>query len=98
MATGATPFGSYFVYVLRNPSGNFYTGCTSNLKKRLGEHDAGLSTYSRSHGPYKLLYYEVCTNAKDAFAREKYLKSGLGKRYLKNRLKYYLESEHHESR
>ncbi|MFA6215590.1 MAG: hypothetical protein WC768_03415 [Patescibacteria group bacterium] len=40
--------------------------------------------------PFKLIYYEACSSGKDAFAREKYLKSGMGKRYLKNRLKDYL--------
>jgi len=38
----------------------------------------------------KLIYYEACLSAADAIARERYLKSGMGKRYLKNRLKDYL--------
>ena len=42
--------------------------------------------------PFKLIYFEVCLNSKDAFAREKYLKSGMGKRYIKNRLKYFFNS------
>ncbi|PIY96439.1 MAG: excinuclease ABC subunit C, partial [Candidatus Kerfeldbacteria bacterium CG_4_10_14_0_8_um_filter_42_10] len=37
-----------------------------------------------------LIYYEACLNKDDAFARERYLKSGMGKRYLKNRLKRFL--------
>lgn len=37
-----------------------------------------------------LIYYEACLNEQDARYREKYLKSGLGKRYLKNRLKSFL--------
>jgi hypothetical protein len=36
------------------------------------------------------VYYEACINEDDAKAREKYLKSGMGKRYLKNRLKRFL--------
>jgi putative endonuclease len=38
--------------------------------------------------PLELIYYEACKNAFDARAREKYLKTGMGKRYLKNRLKF----------
>lgn len=39
-----------------------------------------------------LVYFEVCGNEQDARAREKYLKSGMGKRYIRNRLKYYLKN------
>jgi len=44
----------------------------------------------RIGGPLELIYYEACINEEDARAREKYLKSGMGKRYLKNRLKRFL--------
>jgi len=40
--------------------------------------------------PFELIYYEACLNEQDAFAREKYLESGMGKRYLKNRLRRFL--------
>jgi putative endonuclease len=82
----------YYVYVLQNISGEFYTGCTSDLKKRYSEHMKGLSKYTKSRGSYDLIYYEACLNKKDAFNREKYLKSGMGKRYIKNRLKNNLEA------
>jgi predicted GIY-YIG superfamily endonuclease len=38
----------------------------------------------------KLIYYEACLNEADARKCEKYLKSGAGKKYLRNRLKRYL--------
>lgn len=80
-----------YVYVLRSTqSKRFYTGFTTDLRKRLTEHQAGHSTYTKSRGPYELIYYEACINANDAMAREKYLKSGPGKRYLKNRVKRFL--------
>ena len=47
-----------------------------------------MSTKSRI--PLKLIYFEACLKMYDALAREKYLKSGMGKRYLRNRLKRYL--------
>ena len=78
----------YYTYVLRlDKSGNFYTGMTNNLKKRLEEHDKGKVYYTRTRGPVKLIYCEACLNREDAFRRERYLKTGMGKRYLKNRLK-----------
>ncbi len=42
-------------------------------------------------GCAKVSYYEACKNETDARVREKYLKSGMGKRYIRNRLKHYLE-------
>lgn len=80
-----------YVYVLRsNKSGRLYTGCTSDLRKRLSEHRSGKSIYTSHRGPYELIYYEACVNEKDAYVREKYLKTGMGKRYLKNRNKRFL--------
>ncbi len=80
-----------YVYVLRSSkSGRLYTGFTSALRKRLTEHSSGKSFHTKSRGPYELIYYEACMDANDALAREKYLKTGMGKRYLKNRVKRFL--------
>ena len=81
---------SWCIYVLESGKDKlWYTGCTNNLTKRLKEHDDG-KVYSTKHrGPFTPVYFEISYNIYDAFAREKYLKSGMGKRYLKNRLKYY---------
>lgn len=80
-----------YVYVLRNiESGMLYTGCTSDLRKRLFEHQVGKSGYTRGRGAYELMYYEACKDMLDAQMREKYLKSGMGKRYLKSRNKRFL--------
>lgn len=78
----------YYTYVLKSlKNGQFYTGSTSDLRKRFSQHNDGKSTYTHGRGPYKLMYYEACPNESDARSREKYLKSGMGKRYIKNRLK-----------
>ncbi|MEI8339080.1 MAG: GIY-YIG nuclease family protein [bacterium] len=68
-----------------------YTGYTSDLKKRLKEHKSNRSYYTSRDNTYYLVYYEACLNQEDAMAREKYLKSGMGKRYIKNRLKQYIK-------
>lgn len=70
--------------------GTWYTGCITDLRKRLDQHNEGKSKYTNVHRPYELIYYEACLNKDDAFARERYLKSGMGKRYVKNRLKRHL--------
>ena len=80
----------YYVYVLRGIKSNrWYTGCTDDLRKRFKEHNEGKSYYTRRY-TYELIYYEACLDKKDAFMREKYLKTGMGKRYLNNRLKRFL--------
>lgn len=71
-------------------SKGMYTGYTSDLRKRLKQHNDGDSNYTKGRGPWELVYYEACIDEGDAKAREKYLKSGKGKRYLKTRLKRFL--------
>lgn len=82
---------SFYVYVLvSKKDSNFYTGYTNNLAIRLQEHRTGRVISTRNRRPMKVVYYEVCGSDKDARAREKYLKSTVGKRYIRNRLKNYL--------
>ena len=81
----------YYTYILRNmQNGRLYTGYTNDLRKRFKEHNDGRSIYTKTRGPYELIYYEACLNEQDARSREKYLKSGKGKRYIKYRLKRFL--------
>ena len=88
----------YYVYVLQSlADGNFYTGYTNDLEKRLAEHQGGKVFSTNSRRPFKLIYYEFCLNREDAAKREKYLKTAWGKRYLKNRLKNYLTPSDREN-
>ena len=81
----------YYVYVLQSQSdGNFYTGYTNDLTKRLKEHQSGRVFSTKGRIPLKLIYYGFCLNQEDAKRREKYLITAWGKRYIKNRLKDYL--------
>ena len=80
-----------YTYVLRSTKDNkLYTGCTSDLRKRFKLHNEGKVNITKGRGPFEIIYYEACVNKVDAYAREIYLKSGMGKRYLKNRLKRFL--------
>jgi putative endonuclease len=81
----------WYTYVLQSKKDvKWYTGCTNDLRKRFTEHNKGLVFSTKGRGPFILLYYEACLNKYDAFVREKYLKTGMGKRYIKNRLKRFL--------
>jgi putative endonuclease len=84
----------YYVYVIKSSKdGKLYTGCTEDLKKRFSEHNNHEVAATKDRGPFDLIYYEASLDRTDAFTREKYLKTGMGKRYLKNRLKRFLSSE-----
>ena len=81
----------YFVYILQfKKDKKFYTGYTKNLKLRLELHRKEQVKSTRDRGSFKLIYFESCLNQQDATHREKYLKTYLGKMFLKNRLKSYL--------
>ena len=80
----------FYTYVLINKDNFMYTGFTYDLRKRFKEHNDKKSTYTKHRGPYKLIYYEACLNENDARQREKYLKSGTGKRFINSRLKRFL--------
>lgn len=81
----------YYTYLLQSITTNkWYTGYTKDLRNRFSQHQNNKSTYTKGRGPFRLIYYEACMNEFDAKAREKYLKSGMGRRYLRNRLKRFL--------
>ena len=81
----------YFVYVLFfEKDKRFYTGYTENLKLRLEQHRKGKVASTKERGKFNLIYFEGCLEQQDATHREKYLKTYLGKLFLRNRLKSYL--------
>jgi len=80
----------YYVYVIKSEKDKrIYTGYTSDLKRRISEHNSGKVESTKNRKPLVLIYYEGCLSQKDALKREKYLKTAYGKRYIKNRLKQY---------
>lgn len=82
----------YYIYILLSEKdNNFYTGYTKNLNIRVAKHNNGEIISTKYRRPLQLIYYEACLNQQDALKREKYLKTTYGKRYIKNRLKNYLE-------
>lgn len=81
----------FYTYVLESlKDGDHYIGYTNNLIKRVEEHNKGKVFSTKPRRPLKLIYYEACLNKEDAKQREKYLKSTIGNRFLKKRLRIYL--------
>ncbi len=81
----------FYTYVLQSLKDHrFYTGISNDLKKRVEQHNKGLVYATTKRRPFRLIYYEACLHEDDSKVRETYLKSGMGKRYIRNRLKFFL--------
>lgn len=82
----------FWTYLLENKNDkSWYIGYTADLKKRLKEHQSGIGaqTTKKKEG-WNLIYCEGYLNKKDAEGRERFLKSGSGRKFLKKQLKNYL--------
>lgn len=65
----------FFVYILKSKKdGKFYTGSTSDLKRRVKEHNAGKVTSTKHRLPFVLQYYEAMQTEDEAKKREYQLK------------------------
>ena len=74
------------MYVLESKQDRkHYTGIINNLERRLGEHNkgSGATKSTKGRGPFKIVYQEEVADSKAAREREKFLKSGKGREFLK---------------
>jgi putative endonuclease len=80
----------FYTYVLKSRKDDaLYYGYTEDLAQRFEEHNKGRVESTKNRRPFILLYYEACTEKRDALKREKYFKSYRGRQFLHNRLKSY---------
>jgi putative endonuclease len=76
----------YYVYVLKSIDHyRFYVGMTENLERRLNEHNIGKTKSTKAWRPWKVFFSEVYDTRELARQREKYLKSGYGKQWIKEK-------------
>jgi len=75
----------YFVYALKSLNRNYiYIGISDNLKRRIKQHNRGYNKTTNPYKPFYILLIEKYMTRPEARRREKYLKSGCGKEYLKS--------------
>lgn len=87
LRAGRTTDSMYYTYVLKSlRDKDLYVGQTDDLKNRLFRHNKGLVRATKHRRPLELVYYEACKFKQDAVNREKSLKTGFGRAYLKRRL------------
>ena len=76
----------FYVYVLKSLRNNKrYVGYTSKTpKERVGEHNKGDNAWTSQNRPFELIYSEEYSSKVEALKREKFLKSGQGRKFLDN--------------
>ena len=90
MPSNTTSSVFFYTYVLESlKDGKRYIGYANNLRKRIEEHEKGLSFSTKPRLPLKLIYFEGCLNQEDAKRREDYLKTTQRRRFLGLRLVQY---------
>ena len=78
----------YSIYVIKSINyQNRYVGSTDNVEKRLEEHNSGKCRYTKGRSPWVLIYKEDFNSRSEAMKREKFLKSGQGRKLLDEKLK-----------
>jgi len=68
----------WYVYILKCSDGSFYIGCTTDLERRIMEHNSHKIHYTRTRTPVYIHSYVAFTDKYRAFEFEKYLKTGSG--------------------
>lgn len=77
----------YYTYVLQyTKDQKLYVGFSDDLKRRLRDYNDGKVTATQYRRPLRLVYYKASLDKIKAVQREKYFKTGFGRRFLKERL------------
>jgi len=80
--------GKYYIYVLECSNGSYYIGQTENIEKRWCEHAGGRGAdWTRKYPPIALVHWEEYHSRADAAKREKELKTGFGRKWIKREIK-----------
>ena len=70
----------YYLYAISSTKRNYiYVGITSNIERRLNQHNSGYNKTTKSYRPFELIYQEELGTRIEARKREKYFKSGIDK-------------------
>ncbi|MFZ2886453.1 MAG: GIY-YIG nuclease family protein [Minisyncoccia bacterium] len=73
-----------WVYILKSVNERkTYVGNTTDIDRRLVEHNSGKNTFTKRYAPWVVVYKEEIVSLVDARMREKYLKSAAGRRFIK---------------
>ncbi len=83
------PEGNVFtVYVLQSSSSKRYTGHTKDLAHRIVEHNSGMCKTTKTDVGWRVVYTEEFQTRSEAMAREKWLKTGAGREFLRQKIPF----------
>jgi putative endonuclease len=75
----------FYTYVIESIEQKYsYTGLTNNFERRLLEHNSGNNKTTKPYKPFKVILVEQFETRILARKREKYLKSGCGREFIKS--------------
>lgn len=75
---------SYYVYAISSLKKTYkYAGISDNAKRIIDQHNKGYNKTTKPYAPFETILLEEYDNRQEARKREKYLKSGIGREYLK---------------
>ncbi len=73
----------FYIYVLKSEiHGIRYIGSGENVEERLRRHNKGDYKFTKGHRPWKIIYQEEYNSRGEAVKREKFLKTGQGRKFL----------------
>jgi len=76
----------FYVYAISSLQRTYiYVGITNNFDRRIDEHQKGYNKTTRAYRPFRVILVEKYETRQGARKREKYLKSGVGKEFLKSK-------------
>ena len=74
----------WFIYVILCENESFYVGATSDVRKRFAEHLSGQGArWTKFNKPVRIVHHEEFATSDEAFAREKELKTGFGRKWIR---------------
>ncbi|MFC5193705.1 MULTISPECIES: GIY-YIG nuclease family protein [Bizionia] len=78
----------FYTYVLKSEvDGRRYKGHTDNIASRLLEHNSGKTKSTKGYIPWELVYFESFKTREEAIERERFFKTGVGREFIKNKIK-----------
>jgi len=74
----------FFTYAIKSTTKNYlYVGLSNDVERRLNEHNSGYNKTTKPYAPFILIYQKEYPTRQEARKAEKYLKSGIGREFLK---------------
>lgn len=75
----------WYVYAIKSTKRNYiYVGLSNDVDRRLSEHNKGYNKTTKPYSPFVLIYKQAFSSRMEARSKEKFLKGGSGKKFLKS--------------